>query len=348
MQMRTSSRLDAVVAWMSIAMVALAGACAPSLPAATRGDAGEGEGEVGDESEGEGEVGEEGEGEGEVGEEGEGEGEVGEEGEGEGEVGEEGEGEGEGDVGEGEASRCVDDGAAIDCAYETTEVDGREVHWQVPSGTAPPSGWPVVVFFQGSLFSAELSFAGQDGDGFGRVHLARTFAALLDAGYAVVAPEAWLDGSTAWQTNVPPASLFWEGSTDDAFLIALFAVMNNGDFGALDASRWYAMGISSGGFMTSRMAVSYGGVFRALMVASAGYATCSALCVLPSSMPTDHPPTLFLHGGNDVVVTTPVMRMYRDALSDAGIEVEAIVNDDEGHAWLPDAVAAVPAWFDAH
>jgi poly(3-hydroxyoctanoate) depolymerase len=279
--------------------------------------------------------------------EGEGEGE-GEGNEGEGDGAAEGEGEGE----EGER-RCMSTDDDIRCSYETTVFEmgllnggDRDVHFQVPIGPTPAAGWPVVVFFQGSLFSAELSFSGSRGDAFGRLSLAQTFGSLLDAGFAVIAPETLGEGATAWQTNVPPTSLLWEGSNDDQFILALLATMTDvdGPFGALQVDRFYAMGISSGGFMTSRMAVSYPGRFAALAIHSAGYATCGAVCLLPS-LPGDHPPTLFLHGNNDVVVTRLVMEPYRDELQDMGITVSTIIDDDAGHEWLADAVTAIPAWF---
>jgi poly(3-hydroxyoctanoate) depolymerase len=245
----------------------------------------------------------------------------------------------------------------VDCAYETVVVDlgliaggSRDVHVLRPAMPPPPAGHPVVVFFQGSLFSAELSFAGARDDLGGRGLLALTMKNLVDAGFLVVAPEALGEGTTAWQTNVPPASVFWEGSADDQLLDALLGFFDADDaaFGPVDTDRLYATGISSGGFMTSRMAVSYAGRFRALAIHSAGYANCSALCVLPSSMPADHPPTLFVHGALDIVVTTPIMTIYRDALADDGVDVDSVIVDDGAHEWLAAAATAVPAWFLAH
>src|SRR5947208_14122972 len=100
-------------------------------------------------------------------------------------------------------------------------------------------------------------------------------------------------------------------------------------FGPLDASRRYAMGISSGGCMTSRMAVSYDGAFRAFAIASASYATCGATCTVPA-LPPDHPPTLFLHGGMDNIVPVSAMTPYRDELRADGRVVDAIIDANAG------------------
>lgn len=223
----------------------------------------------------------------------------------------------------------------------------REVSYEVPLGTPPRDGWPVVIFFQGSFFPPALAFSTEKSTLFGGYQLTLTIKALLDAGYAVVAPNALAGGVTFWQTNIPPWSALWNTSSDHAFMMAIFKAIRDGKFGPLDDRRLYATGISSGGFMTSRMAVSYPGTFRALAVASGSYATCSALCLLPR-LPADHPPTLFLHGQLDLIVPVPTMESYRDALLRDGRTVDTIINRTAGHEWLSDAVTALPAWFAAH
>jgi len=117
----------------------------------------------------------------------------------------------------------------------------------------------------------------------------------------------------------------------------------DGMFGYLDYKRKFATGISSGGYMTSRMAVSYAGSFifsflffkkkknshfnslllnillgefLSLAVAAGSYATCAGpLCVVPN-LPLNHPPTLFLHGGLDPIVPQFTMETYADKLTE--------------------------------
>ena len=223
----------------------------------------------------------------------------------------------------------------------------RKVTYEVPIGTPPAKGWPTVLYFQGSFFPGSRAFAAGLADVAGQYNLTLTVKALLDAGYAVLAPDALLDGASFWQTNVPPWSLLWTTSSDHALMLSIFQAIEAGKFGALDPSRLYAMGISSGGFMTSRMAVSYRGRFRALAVHSASYATCSALCLVPG-LPADHPPTLFLHGNLDLIVTRPIMEQYRSALLRDGRSVKAVINPTAGHEWLPEGPQAITGWFNAH
>lgn len=250
---------------------------------------------------------------------------------------------------------CEETSDRVACAYATREyrvgvttLTDRRVHYATPPNPAPAEGYPVVLFFQGSFFSAERSFEADRSTPLGGLHLARTFARLLDAGYAVLAPEAHVGGSTFWDTNVPPFSIAWETSSDHRLMIAILQGIEDGDFGALDPTRLYATGISSGGYMTSRMAESYPGRFTALAIHSASYATCSgALCVLPRSLPDDHPPTLFVHGADDLVVPIGTMARYEEALRDDGVATRIVRVEDGGHEWLEAAVDAIPAWFDA-
>ncbi len=223
------------------------------------------------------------------------------------------------------------------------------MHWQVPTGEAPDEGWPAVIAFQGALYPASLSWWGRKAEPNGGWNQVLLTADLLDAGYAVLTPEAPGQGFTCWNTNVPGYKNDWEGSPDDEMMLTLLEGMAAGDFGPLDLDALYATGISSGGYMTSRMAVDYPGTFRALAIHSASYATCAGLlCAVPDELPEDHPPTLFLHGALDATVPLWTMTDYRDALDEDGVEVESVVQILAGHAWLDDAPAEILGWFDAH
>jgi poly(3-hydroxybutyrate) depolymerase len=242
----------------------------------------------------------------------------------------------------------------VACDYEEQIVPGqadlpRTMVWQVPLGMPPAAGWPVVILFQGSFFAPAKMFIGHASDGFGRYHMARTVKALLDAGYAVLAPAAHGDGSTYWDTNVPPWSFAWESSPDHAFMLSIFDQIAAATFGPLDESRMYAAGISSGGYMTSRMAVSYPGKFKALAVHSASYATCSsAICNVPKPLPSDHPPTLFLHGEADAAAPISAMKLYDARLVAEGKETRVVIDPKAGHEWIAVGAEEVLAWFDKH
>lgn len=253
-------------------------------------------------------------------------------------------------------SRCLENELGMLCEHNTetlfTGFSGllpRQVHWQVPLGEAPPDGWPAAILFQGSFFTAETFWTVLDTDAFGYWNQGRLTQTLLDNGYAVVTPEAHLGGFTAWDTNIPPMSLAWELAEDHQFMLDLFDALDDGVFGDVDPDRVYASGISSGGYMTSRVGLEYPARFRALAIHSASYATCSgALCVVPGNLPADHHPTLFLHGTADPIVPMFTATAYRDALDELGVPTDMVTEAGTGHAWIDAAPDAILGWFDDH
>jgi poly(3-hydroxybutyrate) depolymerase len=251
------------------------------------------------------------------------------------------------------ASRCTATAAQVTCTYqqETVQIPGgsRTVYWQVPLGKPPAGGWPVVLVYQGSFFEASTFFVGTPSDPFGQYYGALMVKNLLDAGYGIIAPDAAVNGSTYWETNVPPYSTDWSSAPDNALVDALLAQIASGSLGPLDGARLYATGPSSGGYMTSRMAVSYQGKFRALAIESASYATCGGpACTIPTPLPSDHPPTLFLHGGQDPLVPVSTMEAYNSDLVAEGRQTKVVIDPNAGHQWIAAAPTEVPAWFEAH
>ena len=250
------------------------------------------------------------------------------------------------------SSRCSETPLFVSCPMarqpiEVAPLVSRDVFYQVPLGPPPVNGWSVVILFQGSLAAPTLTMQASADEPFGGYYQILLVKRLLDAGYVVLAPAAHLGGATFWDTNVPPWDAAWSGAPDDQFMQRIFAAMQAGTFGPLDAGHRYATGISSGGYMTSRMAVSYAGRFRALAVASGSYATCSGpLCNVPAPLPSDHPPTLFLHGDADTVVPLSTMERYRDELAAEGHATDSIVEAGAGHQWIAAAPDAVLHWFD--
>lgn len=247
------------------------------------------------------------------------------------------------------SSRCTVTAAAITCAHESTSfpVNGltRDVYWQTPTTAAPAAGFPAVVVYQGSFFGPSETWTDVGADTpFGGYHQARLQAVLLDAGFVVIAPFA--AAGLAWQTN---SGLPWSATSDKPFIDDLLAAVHAGAFGPVDTTRLYATGISSGGYMTSRMAVSYPGVFRALAINAGSYATCAgAACQLPATLPADHPPTRFLHGRADVTVPLSTAEPYEAQLVTQGISADLIVDDAAGHEWLAVSPEQILPWFTTH
>lgn len=239
---------------------------------------------------------------------------------------------------------------AIHCSYRSMELPSssdseREIKWQLPLGTPPEGGWPVALMYQGTGFPVE--FSRKKYDAFGSYWEARTIKALLDAGYAVIAPRAAAE--LVWLTNAAGPATNYKATTDYTFLNNVFTAIELGMFGPLNSDRKYATGISGGGYNTSRMAVTWPGEFKALVVQSGSYATClGAVCFVPSSMPDNHPPTRFIHGFLDLIVPWWSMDTYYDRLLAEGITTDRITEIFGGHQWFSSSPEAVVSWFNSH
>jgi hypothetical protein len=249
------------------------------------------------------------------------------------------------------ASRCTVGTIDVSCTHESITLDGRAVLFATPLGNAPADGWPVALIFQGTGFGPPTMWHWSILDPVGTILGGRNQVLLvknlLDNGFAVITPAADL-GGFAWDTNLPPFDFDWSIAPDNHFLEDLFTAGDGGAFGALSSTRWYATGVSSGGYMTSRMAVSYQGRFRALAIESASYATCSGpLCLIPS-LPANHPPTLFLHGALDVIVPVVTALAYEARLSAMNVPTKIVIDPLFAHGWIPAAPTEVVAWFQAH
>lgn len=242
----------------------------------------------------------------------------------------------------------------------------RAVLYQVPEGTPPAGGWPVVFYYNGiNLASAPppdgpTTYGPFDpnNDSAGARYLTATLHELLDdpAGtgkkYAVFFPAAATQAlvTTFWESNIP---LPYNATGDYCFLPAMWSSIETGGYGAAsqyDMTRRFAFGMSSGGYNTSRMAVSWNGdnVWKALAIHSASYATClGPLCNIPAQLPANHPPTKFYHGTSDPIVPISTMYPYYNELIAQGHIAELQIGD-EGHSLSPDMVGAtgIKAWFD--
>ena len=250
----------------------------------------------------------------------------------------------------GDAPCTVTDAAAICISRAVVSLthgaDTRRIYWATPTTPPPANGFPAVVLYQGSFFGPSHTWGVSipRSTGFGGYYQVALVAKLLDAGFVVVQPEA--QGGLFWDTN---NGTDYDTSTDAVFIPDLLSRIGSGEFGPVDTSRLYATGISSGGYMTSRMAVSYAGKFRALAIESGSYATClGPICTIPPTLPADHPPTLFLHGDQDTIVPIATAKPYYQALQSAGIETKFDEDPTATHQWLSVAPEDVTGWFLAH
>ena len=243
------------------------------------------------------------------------------------------------------ASPCSISDKQMSCTHSHLEIDGlvakRDVYYALPQTQAPAKGYPVAFIFQGSFFS--IDFQRRQGDPFEGYNEILLIKELLDNGYMVVAPKA--AGGLFWQTNI--IGLNYEISADRYFIDQVLSELKAQTMGPADLSNLFAVGISSGGYMTDRMAISHKHTpFKALAIASASHATCGGpMCDIPDKANPDHPPTLFMHGKKDVVVPLFIMKKYEKLLRRAGVPTKKVIDAKATHAWLDAAPHEVLTWF---
>ncbi|WP_439653239.1 extracellular medium-chain-length polyhydroxyalkanoate depolymerase [Pseudomaricurvus albidus] len=238
----------------------------------------------------------------------------------------------------------------ITCSYRSLTLPSgaltsREVKYELPLGQPPAGGWPVAIVYQGSLFPVE--FSRTTSAPFGGFYELKTIKKLLDNGYAVLAPRA--PAELAWLTNAATvvSDNLYHTTTDYTFLTNVLQAIKDGTFGPLNPDRQYATGISSGGYNSSRMAVSFPGEFKALVIHSGSYAEClGPVCVVPLQLPDDHPPTYFIHGLVDTIVPWSTMDSYYDRLRWEGVTSDRHTNTLGGHEWFPESANLVLNWFE--
>lgn len=234
--------------------------------------------------------------------------------------------------------------------YQETKIsDGlllrRNVKFQVPKGRAPAEGWPVVFIFQGSF--VPVHFRRDESAPMGLYYESLLVQKLLKEGFAVIAPEARI--GLGWQTNIIPAGAPYELSIDYILLRNILDDLEEGRFGELDKQSLFAVGVSSGGYQSSRMGLAFPGRFKAIAIHSASYATClGKRCHIPEEMPAHHPPTLLITGAEDPAVPLQTVKNYETALKANGIPVELHVEQHGGHAWFKESPDLILQWFKAY
>lgn len=242
-------------------------------------------------------------------------------------------------------SLCNETADKIECPYQKTIIANREILFSIPLKSVKSKNTiPVVLFFQGS--GTPVEFTRSKTDRFQTYYELKTIETLLNNGFAVIAPRAPLN--YAWDTNFFPWSLNYKGTADYAVMVEILNKISEGSFGPLDTNRIYAAGLSSGGYQSSRMAITFPEKIRAVAIQSASYATCAGVMCLIGPIPDNHPPTLFLHGRRDMIVPLFTMEIYAQALQRKNIPVSIWIDDELGHAWSPEAPEQILNWFETN
>lgn len=242
----------------------------------------------------------------------------------------------------------VDNQSAMECEHKAIYLEGmyakREVLYALPKTKRPKAGYPVVLFFQGSFYPME--FKRKKTDPFGGYNEILIMQELLSKGFAIIAPRA--GAGLFWQSNL--IGLNYTLSSDRFLVNKILKRIEQEQFGKLDIKNLFAFGISSGGYMTDRMAQSHSEYdFNALAIASASYAKCGGpYCPLPNGINANHPATLFLHGRLDPVVPIFTMKKYAKLLKENNVKTKVVIDPLATHQWSKSAPSEISQWFRKH
>lgn len=242
----------------------------------------------------------------------------------------------------------VTDREETSCQYKQLKVNfdsrflSRKVLYALPDTPKPKAGYPVVFIYQGSFF--EVEFSRTEGLPFGGYNEIKLIEQFLNRGFAVIAPRAFK--RLFWTTNTPILSKIYDEHADRLLMQKMLEQVKDGTYGPLDTKNIFATGISSGGYQSSRVGIEFPGVFNAIAIESASYATCvGPLCDIPEELPKSHPPTLLLHGAEDKTVPICTAEKYFEILKKNGIYTEMFVDKKAGHEWLTVAPKMIPDFF---
>lgn len=242
-------------------------------------------------------------------------------------------------------SICTEQNDKLECPFLKTSISGRETLYSLPpASNNVRKKTPVVLLFQGS--GTPVEFTRNKNDRFQTFYELKTIETLLNNGYAVIAPRAPLN--YAWDTNFFPWSMHYQSTADYSLMRKILEMISDGSFGNLDPDRIYAAGLSSGGYQSSRMAITFPEQIRAIAIESASYATCAGFLCWIGFIPDNHPPTLFLHGRQDSIVPISTMLRYAQALQRKNIPISIWIDEDLEHAWSPEAPEKILNWFETH
>jgi len=271
-----------------------------------------------------------------------------------------------------EAARCTQNANGWSCTHQKRYnyywcggyYIPRAVRWQVPEGTPPAGGWPVAFYYAGTQPSDfNHAFDRDYGEAFGLEYEPQIIRELLDDPYltgkkyaVIVADPPATSGSWQyWHTNVVYP---YSASCDYQFFPDFFGEIKSGSYGTAsqyNMNKRYAYGISSGGFNSSRMAVTFNSgtgnanTWKALGIVAASYATCSYSCGSIPTLPANHPPTKFWHGQNDAIVPITTMYAYFNKLIQGGFTTQKLEHAGS-HELTADNLGAsgIKAWFDQY
>jgi len=173
----------------------------------------------------------------------------------------------------------------------------------------------------------------------------------LESGFFVIAPSSgrpMRPGPHAWSSFIADTN----ESEDLQLFQSLFNWLEEKN-SMLDLDNVYCAGFSSGGFMTSRLAKTFPTYFSGVLIHSGTDADSISFtetgpqfdCESPQNYPTNHPPTLIVHGEKDALVPYECGFHLYTELKRNNITVSLLTDPNNGHIWLSSFSDEMISWF---
>ncbi len=207
----------------------------------------------------------------------------------------------------------------------------RKIRVLTPKSPRPENGHPVVLLSHGFKFPHKITRS-KDAP-YGGYHEARLIHGLVEKGYAVVLMEAEFDW--AWFSNGIAARHLYYLTSDYHYLKETINWINKGKLKDIDRDTKFAIGISSGGYNTSRLANQFPHEFQAVGIHSSGYMKNIGNVPLFNNLGKinpNHPPVLFMNGVNDDTVPLMPTMAYFKKLKEQRTDATMALFDG-GHEW---------------
>ena len=230
-------------------------------------------------------------------------------------------------------------------------LNQRLILYQKPDTLPPENGYPVLFLLHGA---SQYPFSWFFPFNFWSIEQTRFSEKALDAGFFIVSPSSGRPirpGPHAWSSFIENVN----ESLDLQLFISLFDWLENEDTFHLDLNHVFCAGFSSGGFMTSRLAKTFPHQFSGVLIHSgtdADSITFSELgpefdCNSSQSYPSNHPPTLVVHGEKDQLVPYDCGLHFYEELQRNNITTSLLTDEERGHIWLSSRSNEMIDWFES-
>ena len=230
-------------------------------------------------------------------------------------------------------------------------IGGRQLLWEAPTPPPPAGGYPVLFLFHSRFQHAQTWFASSNGSSGQAAFTTKA----LNVGFFILAPDA--------ETTPDPYGIrdwsYTEKTVNDSldllFMQNILSWLKTSPPVAVNLSRFFCCGFSSGGTMTSRIGHWLGAQVSAIAVCAGanadavttvGYLQYPIFNVTgPQGFEPGFPPTLVILGAQDHRVPPAAGVHFSEELARGGVRTTLLENPYGMHRWQSVFDNETLSWF---